>query len=351
VCSHFSGWSTPSGFVTFTAKNRADPIPQSGVGASDFVGEQGGTMIIRPSRIASVIALGLASIGIGLVSLGAALVVSPGAAYADVGCVSSGTTTVTVTCPVGTADSWTVPSGVTEATFTVMGASGGSSFGTGGEGGELQATLAVDPGNTYFIEVGQAGADATTSTVGASGGVPGGGAGGAVCWLGCWVSGGGGGGASIVALGSTDPGDWQLVAGGGGGAGYGGVGGAGGGLSGGAGGGPVTGGDQDGSAGSGQQLYGQPGWLGGGGGGGGYWGGGGGFWGLPGGGGSGFITPSALSGSTFLASTNVGDGSITITYPASGECGYHTHHHHHGGSYDQQNGPHHHHHGEDCDAG
>src|ERR1700722_1674099 len=147
-------------------------------------------MVIRPSRIGAVLALALASIGLGLASLGAALVVAPSAAYADTGCVSSGTTTVTVSCPVGTTDSWTVPSGVTEATFTVIGGSGGSSFGQGGPGGELQATLAVASGSTYDIEVGAAGGNATSA--GAAGGIPGGGTGGANCFFICWASGGGG---------------------------------------------------------------------------------------------------------------------------------------------------------------
>jgi hypothetical protein len=151
-------------------------------------------MFIRPSRIGTVIALAVTSIGLGLAALGAAVVIAPGTASADIGCVSSGTTTVTVSCPVGTGDTWTVPTGVTQAIFTVFGAAGGSSFGAGGPGGEVQATLTVTAGSVYDIEVGGVGANSTSNTTNASGGAPGGGTGGENCFFFCWASGGGGGG-------------------------------------------------------------------------------------------------------------------------------------------------------------
>jgi len=258
--------------------------------------------------------------------------------YSVVNCTSSGTTTVTVTCPLGTGDTWTVPPGVTQATFTVAGGSGGAPGGaasSGGPGGELQATLLVNAGDTYDIEVGSAGGNPPepgrprigpggAGHWGGASGVPGGGFGGAPSEFECdpdlfcsTYGGGGGGGASLVALGGTGPANWLLVAGGGGGSGPGDIGAVGGGLSGGSTGEfrDGQGGNQTGTTGSGQQLGGSAGAIAAGGGGGGYWGGAGGSAvGGSGGGGSGFITTNALSGSAFLTTTNVGDGSVTITY-------------------------------------
>jgi hypothetical protein len=139
---------------------------------------------------------------------------------------SAGASTQTVTfaaqqCPTGpsTPQTWTVPAGVTSATFDVLGAGGGGSdsaaSGIGGMGGEARATLAVTPGETLRIDVGCAGGFAGTLTGGvggynggANGGLAGGGAGGGG---GGGVIGGGGGGASAAV---TGPG-----AGGGGGSG------------------------------------------------------------------------------------------------------------------------------------
>jgi len=59
-------------------------------------------------------------------SAGAGIALESGpAGAADVGCTSSGTTTITVTCAVGTNDTWTPPLGVTQATFDIQGAAGG----------------------------------------------------------------------------------------------------------------------------------------------------------------------------------------------------------------------------------
>jgi hypothetical protein len=227
----------------------------------------------------------------------------------------------------GAAQTWTVPAGVTQATFDVYGAVGGDlrpDFTRGGLGGRATATLLVSPGDTITIVVGGAGEDVDTcQNRPPNGGFNGGGDGGdAVC------DGAAGGGASDVRIGGTGLIDRRLVAGGGGGAStaqsqcgrHGG--GAGGGLSGGdglCGGG--EGGNQDGSRGSG--LLGQgsaggdgrPGFiLGGGGGGGGYYGGAGGANGdgsasVGGGGGSGF----GPSGTVFETGVRDGNGQVIVT--------------------------------------
>ena len=63
----------------------------------------------------------------------------------------------TVTCAfTGTAQTWTVPAGVTSAMFDLFGASGGNGnfAGAGGAGGETTATIAVVAGATYQVMVG-----------------------------------------------------------------------------------------------------------------------------------------------------------------------------------------------------
>lgn len=236
-----------------------------------------------------------------------------------------------MTCAVGQ-DTWTVPAGVGQAAFDIQGAAGGAAAANpnpGGPGGHLRATLSVVPGTSYEILVGAAGGAGTATQSACSagaGGAPGGADGGTICGgqgIGNFA-GGGGGGASIVSQGDANvPANWLLVAGGGGGGGViaNGGGGAGGGASGGDGGGGCTptpqGADQTGSTGSGQQPEGStpgspPGSQPGGGGGGGFWGGGSAN-SCGAGGGSGFIAPSAPAGSSFLSSTNAGDGTVTIT--------------------------------------
>src|SRR6478609_3202293 len=63
----------------------------------------------------------------------------------------------------GTPQSWTVPAGVTSATFDLWGASGGSAAAglPGGQGGHVVATVPVTPGQTFTIMVGGRGGDAT----------------------------------------------------------------------------------------------------------------------------------------------------------------------------------------------
>jgi hypothetical protein len=258
----------------------------------------------------------------------------------------------------GAAQTWTVPAGVTEATFALAGAGGGqvrdsSGSWEGGAGARVTATLPVTPGQVITVMVGGAGGSAQClgQEVGGAGGFNGGGAGGDG---GC--AGGGGGGASDVRIGGTDLAHRVLVAGGGGGAANGSLecsqanAGLSGGPSGGAGGGlnggdavcggrlseqlafrypPATGGDQSGMSGSGQlgqgsdgiagqprseiALFGFRGEGGGGGGGGGYYGGAGGQRDGGGGGGSSF----GPADTAFEPGAHRGNGLVTITYRAA----------------------------------
>lgn len=224
----------------------------------------------------------------------------------------------------GRAQTWTVPAGITQATFDVYGAQGGLGGFAGGLGGRATATLPVTPGSVIQLNVGGQGLskpppNQPVECVLVTGGFNGGGDGG----TGCTEP--GGGGASDVRIGGTTLTDRKLVAGGGGG----GAGnlicntaGEGGGLTGGSGttnflcSGSGTGGNQDGTSGSGLLGQGgkgadQDGFSGAGsGGGGGYYGGGGGQPGLPGGGGSGFGPP----GTTFQNGVRAGNGRITVTF-------------------------------------
>src|SRR5262249_5159636 len=107
--------------------------------------------------------------------------------------------------PTGASQSWTVPAGVTSATFDVFGAGGflTQQFSFGGKGGEATATIPVTPGETLTMNVGDAGAASGSAFGGGGTGID---------------SGGGGGGASDVRRG---PGlaDRLIVGGGGGGIG------------------------------------------------------------------------------------------------------------------------------------
>jgi hypothetical protein len=253
-------------------------------------------------------------------------------------------------------DTFTVPAGVTVATFKLDGAQGGSYPGTapGGLGGSVTATLSVTPGQVFQVNVGGHGSADPTD-----GGVN---------------SGSGGGGSSDVRTGRFRDADRVLAAGGGGGSGgsrstsseLGGAGGQGGGGSGrsgdggstvakggagatrrtgGAGGsGPgargASGGKRKGGAGgSDGSRVGGPGGSGGGasggvgvpsttcpggggGGGGGYFGGGGGGAGNctsggggGGGGGSNYAEPSARA-VTFGVGVRSGNGRVSVSWPA-----------------------------------
>ena len=229
---------------------------------------------------------------------------------------------------------WTVPEGVTSASFTVDGAAGGSYASPGsapGKGGEVAATVGgLSGGQSVVLEVGGQGGSGDHG----AGGVNGGGSGGTFA--------AGGGGYSAVVVGGAD----VIVAGGGGGGGSGDAGssypgsvGGTGGQVGGAGGpsGPVIGGD-GGTAGSGgaggvapcstenggagSSLTGGTGSSGGGGGGGGWFGGGQGAgsfacWstGASGGGGGGSShVGSNTSGVSYQSGARSGDGRIVVSY-------------------------------------
>jgi hypothetical protein len=278
---------------------------------------------------------------------GLALVALSPAARADVDCQPSGSEVVCTFTYTGAAQSWTVPEGVTQATFEVSGAQGGwdaRHSAQGGVGGMARATIDVTPDDTLQVNVGGAGADGVTGppnaiVAGGAGGFNGGAAGGS----GSLTGAGGGGGASDIRTGAFALAERIIVAGGGGGVGVhnGGAGGAGGGIVGGDGnpalgavtngqggkGGTATSGGE-GGAGAGTGGPGETGSLGvggrggsddvggGGGGGGGYYGGGGGGaarQGGGGGGGSGFVDPQA-SNVQFQSGVRGGNGLVTITY-------------------------------------
>ncbi len=267
------------------------------------------------------------------------LVAAAGTASAD---------SVSFSCT-GAAQTWTVPAGVTSATFDLFGAKGGGGTGSGvqqasgGLGGETTATIAVTPGETIQINVGCAGGSSATGHL--NGGF---GGGGGACTGGCNTAPvGAGGGASDVRQGGTALANRVLVAGGGGGASgvfeeAGGPGGAPTGTngadgnvieSGGSGGTQSTGG-AGGTGNPTPATDGQAGTLGvggdggavlpacsvGGGGGGGYYGGGGGgeegnvTCTLAGGGGGGGGSSFGPAGTTFQTGVRSGDGLVTITF-------------------------------------
>jgi hypothetical protein len=291
-----------------------------------------------------------------LLASGLALVALSPTARADGDCQPSGSQVVCTFSYTGAAQNWTVPNGVTQATFDVYGAGGGGTRSAGGgRGGEAKATISVTPGKTLQVNVGGRGGSGVTGTditiPGGAGGFNGGAAGGDAGVNGGGTdltSGGGGGGASDVRSGAFGLTDRLIVAGGGGGGG--GASGASGAGFGGTGGG-VTGGDGgtsfnsdghggfggtdskagDGGAGLSPSFNGGNGVSGtggrgathndggGGGGGGGYWGGGGGGGGFPGsgggGGGSGFCPAECVVFQNNVRSPSDNEnGLVTITY-------------------------------------
>ena len=255
------------------------------------------------------------------------------------GCVgisyfASGVNTTVTFNYTGADQSWTVPSGVTSATFYLFGAGGGGNNRTsGGNGGYATGAYSVTAGQVYTIIVGEGGGGHAAALVtGITGKYTkltygGGGRGGSTefdTYVGTFAS--GGGRSAIRAPGaSTD----LATAGGGGGGGYGICGNGGGGLTGvGARGGTQTAGGASaspslsGAAGNGSAYLGGTSNNEGGGGGGGYFGGGDGGDNAGGGGGSSYIallsngaTTSGGSCSGELAET-AGIGNV-ITYDAN----------------------------------
>jgi|GEM_PF-6147407 len=115
-----------------------------------------------------------------------------------------------------TVDYWTVPAGVDSIQVDVVGAPGmsfinkvsGYIYGSGGNGGEVQATLAVTAGQVLRITLGK------TGSVGGGKGYNGGGGGSSDLY----GNSGGGGGATDIRIGGSDLTNRVIVAGGGGGA-------------------------------------------------------------------------------------------------------------------------------------
>lgn len=231
-------------------------------------------------------------------------------------------TTTTTFNYTGSAQTFTVPAGVSTVNIVAKGASGytAGSY-AGGRGGSASGDLAVTPGETLYIYVGGAGTVAIGNQVVTGGGFNGGGNGmnngntsGVV---------GGGGGASDVRQGGSALTNRILVAAGGGGAtrnsapggdGGGLIGGNGtgiGGFSGGTGGSQVAGGTAGGALGQGgNAITSYVGWIGGGGGG--YYGGGTSTAHMAGGGGSSYV--GGVSNGVTTAGVNTGAGVITLTY-------------------------------------
>jgi hypothetical protein len=133
----------------------------------------------------------------------------PAAAPAAPSCQASGSDITCTFSHTGAAQTWTVPEGITEATFDAYGAAGGTPSGgnPGGLGGRATAAIAVTPGDTLQVNVGG------TATRPIFGGFNGGANGG----TGWEVHGAGGGGASDVRAGAFTLADRIIVAGGGGG--------------------------------------------------------------------------------------------------------------------------------------
>lgn len=234
----------------------------------------------------------------------------------------------------GAVQTFTVPSCVFSINVDVLGGKGGNNGSyLGGNGGRVQATVPVTPGEVLQIFVGEAGVNTSVSNPPVYNG------GGGVY---SYVSGGTagtGGGASDIRRAPYGNADRLVIAGGGGGGGYITVGGHGGGLlgqdgvpypswpnSGGKGGSQIAGGAAgiaccscptyttagaiaQGGNGSGDGA-------GGGGGGGGYFGGGGSC--FAGGGGGSSYTAAAVTGVTHTQGYNNGAGQIVITYVSGG---------------------------------
>jgi uncharacterized repeat protein (TIGR01451 family) len=253
------------------------------------------------------------------------------------GCATTAGVTTCVFAYTEAAQLWTVPAGVTNATFDVFGAAGGAGAtagSAGGNGGEATATFHVSPGQRFEIVVGGKGGDALPHGGDGAGGFNGGGGAGDPA-----ASGGGGGGSDVrigacAATLSCDFSARIIVAGGGGGGGNvaGSSGGAGGGPAGGSGAGAYLGGGGTQSGGGGGGAGADDGSFGSGGdgieeggGGGGGWYGGGGAAGLTsdsssGGGGSGYLHPSGMSG-TMQTGARSGDGLVTVTFTQTSDLG------------------------------
>ena len=228
----------------------------------------------------------------------------------------------------GSYQTFIIPQGVTSITIQAWGAQGAGTTGgrTGGNGGYATGNLAVTPGSTIYVYVGQQGQQTDAANLGySSNAFNGGGRG--WTWNNNYGRGGGGGGASDIRVGGNALTNRVIVAAGGGGATDNGcVGGIGGGLIGGNGGcNGSTGGTQTaggtGGVSGGLGFGGDAnsattvGWVGGGGGG--YYGGGCGVSHLAGAGGSSYIA-GVTSGAT-TSGTQTGNGKVTISWQGAAQ--------------------------------
>jgi uncharacterized repeat protein (TIGR02543 family) len=251
-------------------------------------------------------------------------------------------TTVATFNYTGSDQSWTVPTGVTNATFYLIGAGGGGGIQGGGGGGYATGSYAVTPGQILKVIVGQGGGGVASAAVAGlpgkytpltyGGGGRGGSFGGASS---NWFSSGGGRSAIRLPGAATD----LVTAGGGGGGAYGQCGFGGGGTTGlptTTSGNSGTGGTQSAGGAGGNSVNGYPGTAGsaylggnskdeGGGGGGGYFGGGGGGDNAGGPGGSSYI--ALLTGGLTTSGGNCGAAATAtglvyvITYDANSATG------------------------------
>jgi hypothetical protein len=116
---------------------------------------RGGSGVAWRATTRSALALALASATLVLLAVSASSAEALTTCSAPV--VSAGVSTVT--CPVGTDEVWTAPTGVTMAAFDVQGAAGGAGIsggtpaGSAGKGGRTVATLPVTHGHSYHIAV------------------------------------------------------------------------------------------------------------------------------------------------------------------------------------------------------
>ena len=140
----------------------------------------------------------------------------PAEAGAPTGCVTSPRLLTSCTFVyTGSWQEWQAPAGVTDATFVVVGAAGGSTPGRpGGSGGGVTSRLSLSPGETVRLYVGGRGGSDTDASSGLGGWNGGGNGAGSNN-----PGGAGGGGASDVRTFPYSLADRVLVGGGGGGAG------------------------------------------------------------------------------------------------------------------------------------
>ena len=127
----------------------------------------------RSGRLSSVgvtLAVLAPALAAGATAIGVEVATAPAAQAAPPGCVDSGLATRCTFDFTGATTTWTVPAGVTRATFTVVGAAGGNAGGRpGGAGGGVVSTLPVTTGTVYRLAVGGMGASDTDQSPGRGG--------------------------------------------------------------------------------------------------------------------------------------------------------------------------------------